>query len=100
MNHTGALPKNITIEMKVQHSRSTYHLDDLQAPASIAFTLPGRSLRPGDNTIEAAISYTDELGSMATEKVQTNVVLDNVGAADRIIFGLEDAAYLVIDLFR
>jgi hypothetical protein len=100
LNHTGAIPYNISTTMEIHHSSTTQEIDDLESPATFAFTFPARILRPGENKIVATITYVDELGTAGSKTVESTIELTDVGILDKITFALEDASIWLVDLFR
>jgi transglutaminase-like putative cysteine protease len=99
LSSSGALPKNINVTMQAHHAKAVQHLSDLQRPASLIFTVPGRALRPGDNNVTATLHFNDELGGTHTEQVETHITLVDATFGDRIQFWLQDASQAIIDLF-
>ena len=99
LSSTGSTPSNVDIIVIVQHSEAKQHIPVLDRPASLLFTIPGRALRPGENTITATITYKDEIGTAYTEQATSKITLINVGIIDKITFFFEDAAEAVIRWF-
>lgn len=99
MSHTGAQINNLTVKLQVQHTTAEESIEDTNAIPVLLFTIPANSLRPGENTIIATVSYVDELGTPSTSTVTGVISLDNVGIFDRILFAIEDFGYWISKLF-
>jgi hypothetical protein len=99
LSSSGALPKDINVTMQAHHAIAVQHLTDLNRPAVLIFSVPGRALRPGDNNVTATLVFKDELGGSHTEQVETHIELTNVSIGDRIQFWLQDFGTAVVDIF-
>lgn len=99
VNASGATPKETTAEIDVRHVRGTQELGTIEHPSKVLFTIPARSLRPGENRINATITYADELGTEGSTQIISTILLEDVGILDRAYFMLEDAGYWVAQLF-
>lgn len=99
VNASGATPENTTAEISVRHVRGMQELGTIEHPSKLLFTIPTRSLRPGENLIEATITYADELGTQGSTKITSTILLQDVSILDRAYFMLEDAGYWVTNLF-
>jgi transglutaminase-like putative cysteine protease len=99
LSSTGAVPQDLIIGLQAHNAHAEQELEVLSRPAILQFTVPGRELRPGENTITATVSYTDELGTEREEEIRTIVVQQGATALDKIGFWVEDAGYWVAGLF-
>ena len=99
VNTSGATPEKTTAEISVRHVRGTQELGAVKQPSTVLFTVPARSLRPGENRIDATITYADELGTRGSVQITSTILLEEVGILDRAYFMLEDAGYWVANLF-
>ena len=98
ISSTGTVPQNVEMILTAHHSTASQKLNDLSRPGAITFTLPGRSLRPGQNEIGLTVSYTDEVGASHHDQFWTKIELVDVTAVDRVMFWLEDAGAWVEEL--
>jgi transglutaminase-like putative cysteine protease len=96
---SGAALRNASVHLWLQHASADQEVTDLSRRGTMLFTVPARSLRPGENTITAVATYTDELGTPGNVTATSSVVLDGVTVFDRVTFALEDAGYWIADLF-
>ncbi len=99
VSHTGAQIKNMLVKLQVQHATAEQKIDDMDSIPVLLFTIPANSLRPGENTITATLSSTDELGTPVNTTVTSVISLENVGVMNRILFAFEDFGYWLTNLF-
>lgn len=95
LDHTGALPVEVTVSLNVNHVYLEKKFAVLDRPAKITFSIPGRAFRPGENTVSIDVRYKDELGTADTVHQEWILELTGVGIFDRIGFLLEDLVALL-----
>jgi predicted secreted protein len=96
LSAAGAQPHSLDVTLRTGRTSATQTIDSV--PAKVRFKLPARALRPGENTIDVTVAYTDELGTQGSSSAQATIELTNVGVFDRVAFALEDAAAWIAGL--
>jgi transglutaminase-like putative cysteine protease len=97
---TDTIVYNVTLRAHVQRTTSESQLAALERQHEMTFVIPGRALRPGDNTLTVTLDGVDALGSPVTSSATASIALEDVGIFTRIEFWLSDLGTAIGDLFQ